>query len=171
MKIFTCRICGEVYIGKNIPGSCPFCGVENKYLRLAHIWQDENNVELSEVSIRNLEAALELEMSNTALYKAISKEAEDLEMRLMFKGLYKVELEHAEVFAELLKIDLPEIEKVEIPENRECIIKESETRERRAVKFYEMAMMESVEPRVKEVFEAIMNVEKEHIELDQEKLN
>lgn len=170
MKIFVCRICGEVYIGKNIPPTCPFCGVANKYFRLAKVWEDENNVELSEISHKNLEMALDLEMGNTMFYKAVSKKAEELEIRLMFKGLFKVEKEHAEVFAKILKVDMPEIKDVDCAISREEIIKDSEAREMRAVAFYAKAFSESVEPRVKEVFEAIMNVEKEHIELDKNKL-
>ena len=170
MKIFVCRICGEVYVGKNIPPSCPFCGVANKYYILAVFCYLDNNVELSDLSRKNLELALDLEMGNTMFYKAVSKKAEELEIRLMFKGLFKVEKEHAEVFAKLLKVSLPEIKDVDCAVSREEIVRDSEAREKRAVAFYAKATEESVEPRVKEVFEAIMNVEKEHIELDEDKL-
>lgn len=170
MKIFVCRICGEVYIGKQIAPSCPFCGAANKYFRLAHIYKDENNVELSELSKKNLKDALDLEMSNTSFYKAVSEQSDDMETKMMFKGLYKVELEHAEIFTKLLKIEVPVIAEYGPIGTKEEVIKDSDEREKRAVAFYEKAMGESVEPRVKEVFEAIMNVEREHIELDEEKL-
>lgn len=170
VKIFVCRICGEVYIGKDIPPSCPFCGVANKYLRLAKAWQDENDVELSELSRKNLEIALELEIGNSEFYKAVSKKAEELEVRLMFKGLFKVEKEHAEVFAKLLKTSMPEIKMVDCPANRKEIINDSIQREKRAVKLYAKFIEEAKEPRIKEVFEAIMNVEKDHVELDEEKI-
>ncbi len=170
MKTFVCRICSEVYIGKDIPGSCPFCGVSNKYFRLAHVWQDENDVDLVSVDKNNVEAALKLELSNSAFYKCVSKNAEDLETRLVFKGLFKIEKEHAEVYTKLLKIEMPEIEEMECEISSEEAFKDSLEREKRAVDFYAKAAAESVNPRVKEVFEAILEAEKDHIELDEGKL-
>ncbi len=170
MKIFVCRICGEVYIGKDIPSSCPFCGVANKFFRLANVWQDENNIELSKLSKKNLQIALNLEIDNATFYRAVYRKAEELEIRLMFKGLFKVEKEHAEVFAKLLKTKVAEIKDMDCPIDKKSILLESKAREERAVAFYAKAMTESVEPRVKEIFEAIMKVEKEHIILDEEQL-
>lgn len=171
MKIFTCRICGEVYLGSEIPHSCPFCGVLNKYLRLAHAWEDENDIKLSEISRNNLEEAVKLEVSNAEFYKCISKTAKSQEIRLMFKGLFKVEREHADVFVKLLKLENPEIRNIECGGSDEEFLNDSLAREKRAVAFYAKAMNEAAEPRVREVFEAIMNVEKDHIQLDLEKLN
>ena len=171
MKIFTCKICGEVYIGPKPPKSCPFCGVSNKYLRMADVWEDENkNVKLSEVSKRNMEGALKLELSNAAFYKCLSKTISNTEVALMFKGLFKVEREHASVFRKILGIegDL-EIEE-ECIDNPMKAVEESYKREQNAVDFYTKALAEAVEPRVKEVLEAIMETEKDHLELD-EKMN
>ncbi|PLX27224.1 ferritin [Candidatus Parcubacteria bacterium] len=168
MKIFVCRICGEVYIGDNIPPTCPFCGVAQKYLGLAHVWKDTNNVELSEVSRKNFEDALKLELSNASFYKCASKTLSNTEVALMFKGLYKVEREHAEVFEKILKPEnLPEINEACEDDVAACL-KASQDREERAVEFYAKALSEATEDRVREVFEAIMNVEKDHIVLDEE---
>lgn len=168
MKIFTCRICGEVYIGKSIPPSCPFCGVAKKYLVLAKVWKDENDVELTEISKKNLEEALNLELSNTAFYKCLSEKLSNTEVAKMFKGLYKVEREHASVFKKILKLDKDsEIEEVCVDDPRKSI-EESLAREKNAVKFYTRALREATEPRVQEVLEAIMNTEKDHIEIDNE---
>ncbi len=166
MKIFVCDICGEVYLGKEIPGSCPFCGVSNKYLRLGHIWEDKNNIELTEISRKNLEAALRLEISNTAFYKCLADKLENTEVSKMFKGLFKVEREHASIFKKILKLDKdPVIEEVCINDPIKGI-EESSEREDSAIKFYAKALAEATEPRVKEVIEAIMNTEKQHLELD-----
>ncbi len=168
MKIYTCKICGEVYIGNDIPPSCPFCGVANKFLQLAHIWKDENNIELTDASKKNIEKALEIELSNTAFYRCAYNTLSNIEVGLMFKGLSKVEREHASVFRKILKPDSdPEVnEKCE--DNTEKCLEESLAREKKAVEFYTKALSEATEPRLKEVFEAIMNTEKDHIELDQE---
>ena len=167
MKTFICRICGEVYLGESIPPSCPFCGVMNKYLALGHVWKDENvGVELTDISKQNLEDALNLELSNAAYYKCIAKTADNTEIAKTFKGLYKVEKEHAEVFTKLLGIDLKEIEETCVAAEPADWIKASAEREDRAVKFYSRALAAATEPRVKEVFEAIMQVEQTHQDLD-----
>jgi len=166
MKVYVCRICGEVYIGNDVPPSCPFCGVEKKFLVLAHIWKDENNVELTEVSRKNLEASLRLEISNTKFYNCIETTSSNTEIVKMFKGLRKVENEHASVFRKILKLDKdPEL-------TEDCVddvmasLEDSKAREERAVNLYAKAAEEATEPRVKEVFIAIMNAEKDHLALD-----
>jgi rubrerythrin len=169
MKIFVCNICGEVYIGTGMPPSCPFCGVSPKQLKLAYDWEDSNaGVVLSEKSRQNLEAALQLELSNTAFYFCAAEKLANKETAEMFKGLAKVEREHASVFGKLLKLEkLPEV-KEECPGDPAECIEESFRRENRAVDFYAKALGESAEARVREVFEAIMNVERDHIALDEE---
>lgn len=170
MKIFTCKICGEVYLGSEIPPSCPFCGAAKKFLQLPQIWRDENNVELSDISKKNLEEALKLEVSNATFYKSASKTLSDPKLRLMFKGLAKVEKEHAEVFQKLLKLEaLPGADDLASGDERECV-EASLKREKHAVEFYLKAAEEATEPRVKEVFLAIMEIEKDHIALDEEEL-
>ena len=166
MKIFTCRICEEVYIGATVPPSCPFCGVQNKYLVLAHSWKDENNIELTKISKKNLYTALDLELSNTAFYRCVAKKISNQEISKMFKGLSKVEHEHASVFKKILKLK-------QMPESRETCkddigkcLEESLEREKKATVFYARAAKEAIEPRLKDVFIAIMNTEKDHIALD-----
>jgi rubrerythrin len=169
MKIFVCNICGEVYLGTGMPPSCPFCGVSPKQLKLAYDWEDGNaGVILSEKSHQNLEAALQLELSNTAFYFCAADKLTNKETAKMFKGLAKVEREHASVFKKLLKLEvMPEV-KEECPADPAECLEQSFQRETRAVAFYTKALAESTEARVREVFEAIMNVEKDHIALDEE---
>ncbi|MDD4902748.1 MAG: ferritin family protein [Patescibacteria group bacterium] len=169
MKIYVCNICGEVYLGTAMPASCPFCGVTAKQLKLAHEWEDANlGVVLSEKSRKNLEAALQLELSNTAFYFCAADKLVNKEAAKMFKGLAKVEREHASVFRKLLKLDaIPEV-KEECPADPAECIEQSYQRENRAVAFYAKALSEASEARIREIFEAIMNVEKDHITLDEE---
>ena len=169
MKIFVCNICGEVYLGKERPGSCPFCGVATGQLLFAHEWEDKNiGVELSEKSRKNIEEALQLELSNTAFYFCAADKLINKEASKMFKGLAKVEREHASVFRKLLKLEtMPEV-KEDCPNDPAECIEDSYRREVRAVAFYGKALGEATEPRIREVFMAIMNVEKDHIDLDEE---
>lgn len=171
MKTFVCKICGEVYLGESIPPSCPFCGSNQKYLQMPQIWKDENDVELSETSRKNLEIALALEVSNAAFYKSASKMLKETKHQLVFKGLAKVEKEHAEVYQKLLKLkELPEKLETASENITECL-EASLKREKRAVKFYSKAAEEAQEERVKEVFSAIMAVEQDHIKLDEENIS
>lgn len=169
MKIFICNICGEIYIGPGIPPTCPFCGVENKYFRLGHVWQDANQgVEPTEHEKELLKQALELELSNVAFYDCVAKSRSTVEVAKMFKGLKKQELEHAEVFQKLLSLnELPEI-KEQCVDDPKKVLEESLAREVRATNFYSKAVEESTTPRVQEVFEAIRKVEITHQELDKE---
>lgn len=169
MKIFVCRICGEVYVGRELPHSCPFCGVSNKNLRLSHVWTDENEgVELSELSRKNLETSLEIELSNVAFYKSAYEmlKKDHLSIALMFKGLFKVEREHASVFKKLLRKDTTDDAADEAFADPLKCIEGSSLREARAVGLYEKFRDEAVEKRVKEVFDEISRVETDHLELD-----
>src|SRR3989344_8801831 len=170
MKVYVCRICGEVYIGDEIPPSCPFCGVAKKFMVLAHIWKDENDVELTDISRKNLEVSLKLEISNTKFYNCIETTSSNSEIAKMFKGLRKVENEHASVFRKLLKPEKdPEVEEVCVDEAI-VSLKDSKAREERAINLYAQAAQEATDPRIKEVFLAIMKAEKDHLILAEEML-
>jgi rubrerythrin len=171
MKIFVCRICHEVYIGPGIPPTCPYCGVNQKYFALPQVWEDQNNVELSEVSRKNLETALLLELSNANFYLFASLNLENKILSKMFKGLHKVEKEHATIFQKLLKNDSLGADSESFPSEEVACLYESSAREEKAVAFYAKALSEAKEDRIKEVFEAIMNTEKDHIALDAEMLS
>ncbi|MBU4216678.1 ferritin [Candidatus Parcubacteria bacterium] len=169
MKIFTCRICGEVYLGEEVPHTCPFCGVSRRYLWLSKIWKDEGkDLVLSDASRSNLEKALKIELSNTAFYLAAAQNLSNQEIALMFKGLAKVENEHAGVFRKLLKAKIENDPSVveNCADDATGAVKESAAREQRAVEFYGQAMGEASEPWVKEVFKAIMETEADHLKLD-----
>jgi len=169
MKIFTCRICGEVYLGEEIPHTCPFCGVNRRYLWLSKIWKDEvKDLMLSDISKKNLQKSLEIEISNTEFYRQAAKNLSNSEIALMFKGLAKVENEHASVFRKLLraKIEDDPVVTETCADDVHAALQESADREQKAVTFYSQAMGEATELWVKEVFRAIMETEADHLALD-----
>lgn len=174
MKIFTCRICGEVYLGEEIPHTCPFCGVNRRYLWLSKVWKDETkNLVLSELSRNNIKKSLNIELSNTAFYLEAAKNLSNQEVALMFNGLAKVENEHASVFRKLLKANIADDPEVfeNCADDVQAAVRESVAREQRAVAFYGQALGEATEPWVKEVFKAIMETEADHLALDNNYLN
>lgn len=173
MKIYRCLICGDTYVGYEKPLNCPFCGAHEQYLVDASEWEDKNKgVELTDVSKRNLEKALELEISNSAFYRCAAEKAQDKVLQGMFKALSKIEAEHASTICKVLGIPKPDITKVEVHCSKNDIenVKESSERETRASSFYAKAAEEATEPRVKELFTALVEIEKDHLDLDHQQL-
>lgn len=171
MKVYRCRICGEVYIGEEKPRSCPFCGAHENYFVLAKEWKLIQSESLSEISKENLRKALELEIDNTNFYKAVSERSKDIYVSSMFKGLSKVEREHASAICKHLKIEKPD-SKVGLDkavDSDRANIEEANRREKRAVKFYTEARNQATEEEIKEFFKALMEIESDHIILTGEK--
>jgi rubrerythrin len=174
MKVWRCRICQDPYVGAKAPSHCPFCGAPESYIILAKDWADPEVVSLSEKSKANLEKALELEMSNTDFYLAAAKEAEgkDYEAYAMFRAISKVEYEHASTIVKILNIAKPpmsmkpELAKGTVEKN----MKEAHAREDRAIKFYSQAADDATDPRVKEVFAALVEIEKTHLDLSAQRM-
>jgi len=174
IKVFRCRICGDPYIGESAPKQCPFCGADLKFFVEAQNWNsDEFNIELSEVTKKNLEAALQLELDNAAFYdcakNAATKENDDYSIA-KFKALMKVEREHASAISKFLKISSPELEKLSCNANSKANTKEGFEREDRAIKAYSKFRDEAVEPRLKEFFGALVEIETDHLDLHSEYL-
>ena len=172
VKVFRCRICGDPYIGTEAPIQCPFCGASQQLFVEAHDWNpDEFNVSLSEVSRSNLEAALQLELDNAAFYdcaKNAADKAVDHYSLAKFKALMKVEREHASAISKFLKISRPELEKQACNANAKVNTKEGFEREDRAIKAYAKFRDEATEPRLKEFFGALVEIETDHLDLHAE---
>ena len=169
VKVFRCRICGDPYIGTDAPTQCPFCGAPQKFFVEADKWnQDEINVNLSDVSRKNLEAALNLELDNAGFYecaKNASDKAGDYYSFAKFKALMKVEREHASAIAKFLKIPSHELEKQKCNIDAKENTKEGWERENRAIKAYSKFRDEAIEPRLKEFFDALVIIETDHLDL------
>ena len=173
MNFYRCLICGDVYMGTELPTNCPFCGAQAAtYMVDAKAWVDENEsiAGLSEVSRRNLKAALQLEVNNAPFYRDAFTKSENVELQGIFKCLAKIEAEHASVIKKILKCELPppqdgkEVALESDIENLKAALK----REISATAFYQKAAGESVEPRVKKVFIALSEIETDHIELEKQ---
>ena len=171
MKVYRCKICGEVYIGEEKPKTCPFCGAHENLFVLAKEWKLLQSESLSEISKENLRKALDLEIDNTNFYKAVSERSKDVYVSSMFKGLSKVEREHASAICKHLKIEKPDskIGLDKAVDSDRANIEEANRRERRAVKFYTEARNQVPEEEIKEFFKALIEVESDHIILTEER--
>jgi len=169
IKVYRCRICGDPYIGTEPPSRCPFCGAEERFIIEADNWDpNEFNVEMSKTSKKNLEAALELELDNAAFYdcaKNAADKAGDQYSLAKFKVLMKVEREHASAISKFLKISAPELKKKMCNAESRANSKEGWQREDRAIKAYSKFRDEATEPRLKEFFAALVEIETDHLNL------
>lgn len=169
MKVYRCRICGDAYLGTEKPSNCPYCGAHQQYLVEAKDWRDENDVpNMTEVSRKNLEKALDLEISNSRFYKCAADLADMIEYEGMFKGLAKVEREHAATIRKLLKTDEREGEERKAGVCKDSILdnlREACQREERASLFYSKSAEGATEPRVKEFFSSLVEIESDHLTL------
>ena len=173
IKVWVCKICGEAYINDGKPDRCPFCGAYKKYIVEAKDYDDTGawDVELNEVDKANAEYAIGVEISNTLFYKCSSKKVDELDGQKLFKILSKVEAEHASVWKKILKMDKILWEPAETCEvDYKVDLEDSHAREVRAIKFYTGAAIAAKSPRVKEIFEAFVEVETDHLKLSEVRL-
>ena len=167
--VFRCRICGDPYIGTEAPSRCPFCGAKQEFFVEAQNWNpDEFNVKMSDVTRKNLNSALKLELDNAAFYdfaKNVSEKAGDNYGLAEFKALMKVEREHASAISKFLKISRPDLEKQTCNANAQENSEEGWNRENRAIKAYSQFRDEATELRLKEFFGALVEIETDHLDL------
>lgn len=170
MNFYRCLICGDPYMGNEKPSHCPFCGAHSEYLVLNAEWVDENTsiLSLSDISRKNLERTLQLEVNNIAFYRDAMLRTKDIELQGVFKYLSKVESEHASTVKKILKCEPPQPEpgKGEAPGSDRENLKAAQERETFASTFYRQAAREATEPRVIKVFTALSEVEADHIRVD-----
>ncbi|MHA1913500.1 MAG: ferritin family protein [Promethearchaeota archaeon] len=173
VTVYVCRICGESMILEGTPSRCPFCGAFDKYLVDSKEYDDTGDwdVELNEMDKANAEKALEVEVSNALFYKCSAKKVKEIDGKKLFKILAKVESEHAAVWKKILKLKEIKWEPAETCEiDYKADLKNSHAREERAIKFYGEAAAGAENPRVKEIFQAFVEVEIDHLKLSEERL-
>lgn len=170
VKLWICEICGDPYIGEEPPANCPFCGAHGRYIKEAKSANVDFDVDLDKKDRENAKHALEVEVSNAAFYFCAAEKTDDTEGKLLFKALGKVEAEHAAVWRKILELDsVPKGAETCHISNRENL-EESHARETRAIGFYREAADESSNPRIKQIFEAFIEVETDHLMLSEQRL-
>ena len=111
-----------------------------------------------------------MEISNSTFYACAADKTNDPEGEILFKALGKIEAEHASIWRKILKLGSvpPGSETCHI-ENVENL-KESHEREAKAIAFYKKSAMESDHQRIKQLFEALVEIETDHLQLSEERL-
>jgi len=128
------------------------------------------DVPLSAKDQANVEHALKVEISNAAFYMCAANQTNDPEGKILFKALGKIEAEHASIWRKILKPGSV------APGGDACHtgnvenLKESHERETRAIRFYSKSAAEADHPRLKQLFEALVEIETDHLHLSEERL-
>lgn len=183
MKDLKCIICGMNLDEKNynfnssgilnknhndIFTSCPFCGAGSSYL-LSEGNTIFNYIKgVDSVTRRILDHAMKLEVFNGEFYKEASTLAADESVKEMFNALSRIELMHARIHQRLGGFDkLPVLQKIDYSRLKSDteLLQLAQKREEHAVAYYSKYIVQVSDNRIKTVFSALSEVEKEHIEL------
>ncbi|GAB4333180.1 MAG: hypothetical protein Kow0099_05040 [Candidatus Abyssubacteria bacterium] len=168
MNVFKCKVCEGPYLGNTRPSNCPYCGAPSMYMILAENWTAPELPELTEVTRKHLEASLKLEVENVQFYRCAMRAAVEPMAQAMFQALSRIESEHASRVCKFLrrpKVAVEDNPSVCAATRTEEHYKEALEREQKAVRFYTSAAESATEPVVKEFFEALAEVERDHIGL------
>jgi len=172
-QVFRCKICGEAYVGNHKPTHCPYCGAPVKWIVDAKEYKEPEVPELTEISKKNLEFTYDLEVNAAKIYHCMRKRSKDEFIVGMMKALSKVELEHAEIVGKLIGKDpgcaIPFEEKL-CTEDREESLKKTAELETNAIAHYKKFFEEATEQRIKDIFEALIAVEQDHLDLTEKEL-
>ena len=169
MKMYRCRICGETYLGSEAPKMCPFCGAHSEFMiDPADYPADINDAQLTEVERADLETAIDVELSNTRFYLAMSQRTDNPALASAYKRLAAVESEHCSLFCKIARVPKPADLREAGNElgSWDADIDESCRREKRASALYAEFAARATSARLLEVWPAVSAVEADHIVLD-----
>lgn len=167
MKTYICQICGDAYIGHEKPTDCPFCGAREHFIKLGSEANPIVNqkIEISELSGRNLEETLGLELRANLIYLCMASNAQSYELKAMYKCLAKVELEHAVICTKLMGIAMPKVEDQTCSQDAVENFEKTIALEEHATSLYARFAKEATEQNIRIFFTALTQVEADHSQL------
>ncbi|NTW27486.1 MAG: ferritin [Candidatus Moranbacteria bacterium] len=167
MKTWICEICGDAYIGEGKPTSCPFCGARHAFIKEGNVAHPVVEVKeaLSELTVKNLQETLQLELEANAIYLCMAGKTDSYEIMKMYKRLAKVEMEHAIICTKIMQIPMPETQTKECSDDDIANFQKTLQLEDHAANLYAEFAKTSVEKHVKIMFTALNQVETDHITL------
>jgi rubrerythrin len=170
VQLWRCVICGDGYIGDKPPANCPFCGAKQKFIKAFGMADVSFDVKLEIEDKTNVEKALHVELLNASFYYCAASKTKEIEGQKLFQTLAKIEAEHASIWKKILKIaQMPQVTE-QCSDKYHDNLENSHSRETRAIEFYRKAAKESKDRRIREIFEALVEVESDHLQLSEERL-
>jgi len=178
-------ICGEVFLTGQSPSHCPFCGAHGEHF----VRVDDPSKgpaesaftaegELTDLEKKNLQASISTELLNTTFYSTMASKGdrsttEGIVLSRTYKRLSRIEDEHAGVFCKLLgvekkkqKVDEEVLKANVVTGVWKDDVSASVLREQRAHDLYVTFAKETDKPRLKLVWNALADVEADHIALE-----
>ncbi|KKQ04637.1 MAG: hypothetical protein US25_C0052G0007 [Candidatus Moranbacteria bacterium GW2011_GWE1_36_7] len=167
MKTYICEICGDAYLGEGKPTSCPFCGARSAFIREGKDAKPvvEVKEQLSELTVKNLQETLRLELEANAIYLCMAAKTDSYEIMKMYKRLAKVEMEHAIICTKIMQIPMSEAGSESCSDDVVENFQRTLVLEDHAAGLYAKFAREANEKHVKIMFTALNQVETDHIEL------
>lgn len=165
MKTYICEICGDAYLGEGKPTSCPFCGARAVFIKEgkdAHPVVEVKEA-LSEITLKNLQETLQLELDANAIYLCMAAKTDSYEVMKMYKRLAKVEMEHAIIATKIMQIPMPELAAKECSDEDISNFQQTLELEDHAATLYAEFAKTSTEKHVKIMFTALNQAEQDHI--------
>ena len=181
-----CKICGMeinernynfnelAFTNKNSKDNiiyCPFCGAGKEYLSESdEIIKVESNL-LNENTLKILDHAVKLELFNGDFYSTAASRAKSNEVKKVFEALANIEKFHSKLHQKLGGfVKTPNLNKVNYDKynSDSALLELAKQKEEHAVSYYERYKNEVNDDNLFEIFEALADVEKEHIILVKE---
>lgn len=168
--IYKCEICRQVYILRERPSNCPFCGSFEEHVKPVEDVPDIEEYELSQVSIDNLSLALKREDNAYQLYNSAKRINKQSKLSNIFNALKTHENWHNLIISDELKNNI----NIELFKSIKCTRHSNNNEENKrtamiteadAIVNYKKYLEEATEPRVKMVFAALLEVEQMHLDL------
>ncbi|MFQ5405746.1 MAG: ferritin family protein [Candidatus Micrarchaeia archaeon] len=173
IKLFRCNVCAKAYLGEAPPSACPFCGASTKYI----VPQEEHEYTLSAEDVsdktkQNITTAIEIEVSNAEFYHCAKKRGKSNYGKKLFGSLAYAEAEHAALLSKVLNGEKPKIslDAGKCSEEYKDNLQEAHNREQNAIENYAKFAHEATEPKVKMIFNALVEIEQSHLKIEEEQL-
>jgi rubrerythrin len=181
VRTLKCLLCGmkineknynlnyHTFVEKNKENkiiNCPFCGANEAYLDNEREIYELDIKSLDTESLKVLEKAMKLEVFNGEFYEEASRLATDEKIKKTFKELSSIEFMHARIHKRLGAFEkLPKLHRPDYTRHNtdDLLLREANKREKHAISFYTRNYVNVSCQIIKEIFNALSDVEKQHV--------
>jgi len=150
---------------------CPFCGVGKAYLSNDNEIIEVKSKLLDEKTLKILDHAAKLELFNGDFYNTAAKMAKSEEVSKLFEALGRIEIFHSKIHLKLGGFTkIPSLTKIDYSkyDSDDSLLELAKQRETHAIEYYEKYKREVNSKNLSIVFEALIEVENDHITLIKE---
>ena len=167
--IFKCEICRQVYVLRERPSNCPFCGSFEEHVKPVEDVPDIEEYELTNISYKNIKNAFKMELKANKFYARSVYNINIDNILHEFNVARMHEYWHSKILKEELEkhdMDIDDnIQRVSISDSNDENRRAAMIAEAQAIVDYKKYLEEATEPRVKMVFAALLEVEQMHLDL------